>query len=359
MSQILDTILKQAGTHLENRSFAEAEPLYRQAMKISPGNAAATMGLAMVYNRTGRAEQALQNLQQIWKAMESGPAKRAATSSKAAVLAQMAYALEQLGRFNEALVHFKKARSLTPSQELDGHCSRLENLLANPNALAALVHQASVLRRAGKFDEATKVYHAALQINIDDPDALHGLGLTQWAKKDMDGALPLIQQAIILNPDRAEFYNDLGMLFQERGELDKAISFHKRALRVDPTFAPAYINIGVAHKRQGNLDEAVSAYKKAIELNPNSPAAHNNLGNLLRVQGKLSEAKSELEKALQLNPSYTDAQKNLSAVLKEEQSSPKPEAIPLATPAPLATPSAPPKKASNKGKKNGRKGKKR
>lgn len=316
MVKTLTSTLNEAGALLEKREYTSAETLYREAMKLQPGNAAAAMGIAMIHNRTGQPEEALRILQSIWKAMSGNKTKKS-TTPKAAVLAQIGLAQQQIGRVIEALHNFRQANELRPSTELSKLIRNLENAVENPNTVEQLIIRAKQLQHADKLAEATRLYHTALQFNADHPEALHGLGLVRRAQKDLDGALPLIQQAVILAPDRADYYNDLGILFQERGEFEKAISFHKRALKVKTDFSPAYINLGVAYKCIGKLDEAIAAYRQAIILQPNSPAAHNNLGNLLRIQGDLAGARKELKQAIKLHPGYQDAIENLATVEQE------------------------------------------
>ncbi|SFM05467.1 tetratricopeptide repeat protein [Nitrosomonas communis] len=316
MTKTLTDILKEAGAFLEKRDYTNASTLYQEAMKLQPGNAAAAMGIAMIHNRTGQPEEALKILQGVWKTISSSKMKKA-VAPKAAVLAQIGLAQQQLGRALEALQIFRQANALLPSTELTERIQKLENVIENPNTIEQLLIRASQLHRSGKLEEAVKVYHAALQINADHPEALHGLGLTLSTQKDLDGALPLLQQAIVLAPDRPDYYNDLGILFQERGEFEKAISFHKRALKIKADFFPAYINLGVAYKRLGKLDDAIAAYRQAIAIQPNSAAAHNNLGNLLRIQGDLVNARKELEQAIQLQPGYQGAIENLAALEQE------------------------------------------
>ena len=320
MTQELVVLLREANALLENRDYANATARYRELLKQNPGNAAAYMGLAMVHNRTGQPEEALRIFYKVWKIIARSKAKKN-VASKAAVLAQIGLAQLQLGQLTEALKSFRKANALLPSDELAERIHKLENMLENPNALVQLLIRANQLRHARNLDAAAKVYQAALQIDADHPEALHGLGLVLHAKQDPEGALPLIQQAIMLAPDRAHYYNDLGIVFQDLGELDKAISFHKRALKVDAGFVPAHINLGVAYKRSGKIKEAIAAYRKAIELQPGSSVAHNNLGNLLRVQGDLTSAREELNRALELQPDNQDAIKNLALLEEAEMQS--------------------------------------
>jgi len=317
-TRTLNTLLKEAGELLEKHEFDAAAERYREANARQPGNAAAAMGMAMVYNRTGQPEEALLLLDNLWKTIKKSRAKSIAVS-KAAILAQKGLANEQLGRREEALEKYREAQALHSSQELTDRINRLEHqqpVANSPDQLALVGHR---LLRSGKIPEAEKLFHAALKLNPDYPPALHGLGLALRARKDYNGALPLLQQAIILDPEKPNYYNDLGMLFQDRGELEKAISFHKRAIKVNSDFVPAHINLGVAYKRLNRIEEAIEAYRHAIILDPDAAAAHNNLGNLLRLQGDLAGARKHINLALKINPAYNDAQKNLEYLNKDEQ----------------------------------------
>ncbi|MBA2483915.1 MAG: tetratricopeptide repeat protein [Nitrosomonas sp.] len=316
MANTLASTLKEAGTLLENRDYTNAAVSYRQAIKENPNNAAAIMGMAILHNRTGEPEEALKLCSRMWKAVTSKKIKISA-SSKASILVQIGIAHQQMGRLTEALQDFRQANTLFPSNELAMRIQQLENIIENPSTIEQLITLARKQKRTGDIEAAIKTYHAALQINADHPDALHGLGLALCIQKDLDGALPLIQQAIILAPERVDYYNDLGMIFQERGEFEKAISFHKRALKINADFVPAYINLGVAYKRIKKFDDAIDAYRKAIALQPDSPAAHNNLGNLLRIKGDLNGARKELKQAIKLQPSYQDAIDNLNVIKKQ------------------------------------------
>lgn len=313
MAKALLALLKKAAKKLEDYDFGAATKLYGDALEIQPGNIAASMGLAMVYNRTEKPLDALRMLSTIWDGI-SAPKSKAAPVVMATVLAQIGLAQQQLGKWAEALQSYRKAHALIPSDELTIKIKYLQSLVEMPEPILQLIQQAVQQHRAGKLDIAAKLYHAALQLNQDHPDALHGLGMVMREKQDLNAAMALVQQAIVLEPERADFYNDLGMIFQDRGDLEKAISFHKRALKLQPEFSPAYINLGVAYKRLGQLDDAINAYQAALKLQPDMPEAHNNLGNLLRIKGDLGGACEALNRALSLRPNYLAARQNLDAV---------------------------------------------
>lgn len=310
-------LLKEANTKLDTFDFGAAIKLYRQILTREPNNASATMGLAMALNRTDKPAEAMQLLQKVWQALNAAGSK-ASPTLQAATLAQIGLAQQQLGRMADALNAYRHAHHLAPSAELEARINKLQEATESPDPTRQLIAQGQQKLAAGDVEQAIKLYQAALQLNADEPDALHGLANALRLRKDFDAALPVLQQAIILAPERANYYNDLGILFQERGELDKAVSFHKRCLKLTPDFVPAHINLGVAYKRLGRIDEAIAVYRQAIALKPGAAAAHNNLGNLLRMQGDLAGARAELDEALRLKPDYADAKANLVALEQEE-----------------------------------------
>jgi len=308
-------ILSEAAARLERFDFGSALQLYQQVLAAQPGNAAAAMGMAMAFNRTGKPADALQLLQKVWKSVATAKPKPG-PQQQASVLAQLGLAQQLLGKLGEALESYRQAARLVQSDDLTRRIKQLEPLVSSPLPVQQLIIQARALHGQLQLQEAAKTFRAALQLQQDSAEALHGLALVLRDLKTPDEALPLLQRAIILSPERPDFFNDLGLVFQDRSDFAKAVSFHRRAVKIDPGFVFAYINLGVAHKRLGQLEDGVAAYQKALQLNPHSAEAHNNLGNLLRSMGQLKLAKTHLEKALALRPGYTDAQANLAMVVR-------------------------------------------
>jgi tetratricopeptide (TPR) repeat protein len=317
MNKSFETLLKQASTKLQALDFGDAGKLYNEALRLEPNNAAAQMGLAMVYNYTGESAKALQILQTIWAAVQSSSTKEQSKLDKATLAeipAQIGLALQQLGHFDQALVFFTQADNISPSEALKLRIAQLSGAAA-ATTFDQLLVQAQKNQASGQLNEAIKAYKAALQLNPDSDRAQHGLGNALRAQGDLQAAMPFIQQAIIMQPEVAEYHNTLGMLFQQKGEFEKAITFHRRAINLDSEYAAAFCNLGVAFKNLNRATEAIAAYRQALQINPNMPEAHNNLGNLLRAMGDMVGAQASLEQALKIRPGYPDAQQNLKELL--------------------------------------------
>ena len=312
----MESLLATAAARMEVLDFGSAIEGYCRILQQVPGQVPALMGLSIAYNRVGRSADALPLLGRLW-AVASKRNNAQGKVFKAAVLAQIGYAQQQLGQFKLAHEAFDSAYRLTPSEELKARLAALDPHVQNQDPLQLLLQHARRLETSSQPEEALKVYRAAAQLRPNEVSVLQG---TAWLLRRLghiDDALPLLQKALVLEPDRPELHNDMGVLFQDRDDFPKAITFHKRALKLNPRFTPALINMGVAQKRLGRIQEAIEACQAALDIDVNLSEAHNNLGNLYRIQGRHAEAFRHLQRALQLRPDYPDALANRDELKQE------------------------------------------
>ncbi|HEX4056465.1 MAG TPA: tetratricopeptide repeat-containing glycosyltransferase family protein [Tepidisphaeraceae bacterium] len=169
--------------------------------------------------------------------------------------------------------------------------------------------------RAGKFAEAEKIYRQVLDLQPDQPDALHLLGVLVHQAGRTDLAIELIQRAIAINPNIADYHNNLGRALWGKGRLDEAIASLRRAIQLKPDLLEAHANLGIVLRDRGLLDEALDTYRNLLRLKPDFAEAHNNLAVVLRQQGRLDEAIDSYRNALRFNPDYAEAHNNLGISL--------------------------------------------
>lgn len=182
---------------------------------------------------------------------------------------------------------------------------------------AALAHH-----RAGRLDEAERLYGRILEADARHADALHFLGILQHARGHGERALGLIRKAIALRPAVAAFHNNLGLVLSAQNRLDEAAGCYAKAVHLEPNYLEAYNNLGNTLRAIGKTTEAIAAYKAAISRDPRYAIAHLNLGRLLLEQGKPAEATPYLQRALTLDPGGK-ALSSLGSALREQG---KPEA---------------------------------
>ena len=171
--------------------------------------------------------------------------------------------------------------------------------------------------QANHLQEAEQIYRQVLEVEPNNSDALHLLGVIAYQVKNYDVAVDLISQAIQINDTAPNFYNSLGNALSDQGKLEEALACYRQVLALDPNFAEAYRNLGVVFKNQGLLDEALEHYQRAIDLQPDLVDAHTSLGVVFLEQGLLTKAVESCERAFALNPDALEPQNNLANALKE------------------------------------------
>ena len=75
--------------------------------------------------------------------------------------------------------------------------------------------------------------------------------------------------------------------------------------------------LGAVYSSLGKHEEAIASYSRAIGIKPDYPEAHNNLGVTLNKLGKHERAITSLNQAIKLWPDYAEAHNNLGKVLND------------------------------------------
>ncbi len=172
--------------------------------------------------------------------------------------------------------------------------------------------------RAGKLDEAQRIYRDVLAREPRHFDSLHLCGVAALQQGHPDVAIDMIGKAIALNGNVATFHNNIAEALRTKGRLDDAAMHASRAIELEPNFAEAHVNLGNVLKQQGKGDEALGRYKQALTINPSHADAHVNTGVIYIDNGRLDEALAAFGKALAIRPDFPAAEMNLGIALHQQ-----------------------------------------
>jgi tetratricopeptide (TPR) repeat protein len=176
---------------------------------------------------------------------------------------------------------------------------------------AALLHH-----RAGRLDEAERLYRQALAADPRHADSLHLLGVISSQMQRHEEAAGLIGQAIAINPGAAAYQFNLANVSRSLGRPDEAIACYRLALERQPSFPGAHYHLAGVLQELGRREEAIACYRSAIDLSPEDPLAHNNLGAVLKEQGRGDDALACYRCAIALKPDFAEAHYNLGLALQ-------------------------------------------
>jgi predicted O-linked N-acetylglucosamine transferase (SPINDLY family) len=180
-----------------------------------------------------------------------------------------------------------------------------------------LLRQALDHHRGGHWKQAEPLYKQVLEIEPNQPQALHLLGVLRNQMGDPRAGAELIRQAIALDPGRVEYHNSLANSLRAQGDLRAAAASFEHALSLHPRSVEVLTNLGSLMEQAGNLEDASLCYLRALEINPAYADAHYTLANLLKKVGNFAEAVKHYEKAIEPGSDYAaEALNNLGTALR-------------------------------------------
>ena len=213
----------------------------------------------------------------------------------------LAYALERLGRYDEA-----KAALDTAVKRGGAKDPRIQTSLG------------VVALRAGKIDEAETALQSARELfGTRTPTApwYHYTALTAALLGDLERAHALLLEGIAAHPHAAPLHNNLATVQERRGYHPEAMQAAERGVQEDTGIPQLHKNLGDFHYRAARYDDALEFYQRALKLNPNlGDDIYLKLGNIRFKRQERDEAVKCWEQALVLDPSNAIVRTNLEAV---------------------------------------------
>ena len=134
--------------------------------------------------------------------------------------------------------------------------------------IAARMHDATTLYRAGKLREAERAYRAVLRSDPDHADALFMTGSLALESGRTRQALPLLERAARRKPLQPEFHVGLGNALRRAGRAAEAEASYRRALALRGDYPEARLNLGHLLAEGGRAGESLAEYAAALTSNP-------------------------------------------------------------------------------------------
>ncbi len=235
-------------------------------------------------------------------------------------------AFSRLGRFQDAIVHYRAALKLQPANtgvELNlGLAYYKTNQKDKAATSFAKVHKAApaemqptlLLADCWLSMGRNKDVVALLSpMNSEDLAIAYLLGTALIRDEQVAKGQPIIDR-ILRNGDSAEARLLMGTAKLAAREFPDALADLKKAVELNPNLPDAYGFYGQALVGAGDPVGATDAFKKALAANPNDFNANFQLALLLKDEAKFEEARALLKQALQVRPGDLGSRYNLAVI---------------------------------------------
>lgn len=234
-----DDALQRAIVALNGQRPQEAERIAGELLKADPRHAGALYVFGRALLMQGRAEDAI------------APLETAARGRRdPEIETQLAVALRQVGRSEDAFSRFKHATKRQP-----------------PYA-PAFQELGSLLVSMQRYDEAIETLNRGRAIAPMMPQLSIQLGYIFLSQRNCDDAKTAFARALDITPGSPEALFGIAKAHQEIGENEAAASYFRQCLRSRPDDASAWLNLGHCLLELGELDAGYDCFRTAARGGP-------------------------------------------------------------------------------------------
>jgi len=159
-------------------------------------------------------------------------------------------------------------------------------------------NEATVLRRAGKFDEAARLYEKALEHNPRHEDCLYYLGHCRKELGEVAASREAFERLLEVNPESARGRMAIGALLAQPGpdgpvDLEAAEAHFRKAHEINKEESGPLLRLAEVLMVEGEFDEARQWLRDAFYQNPKCMEAPFLTGYTYWAEGDLARAREE------------------------------------------------------------------
>jgi tetratricopeptide (TPR) repeat protein len=308
---------------------------YKQALKHDPDSGLLFEELTDLYIQAGKVRDAVTEAEEL---VRQNPANTTARRILGRIYMRMIGDSQQ-GRVNEEMLRLATEQYVKISE-------------ADPKDVDAWLTLGRLYRVARKSVEAEKAYKKAVDLDVNNEEALTGLAIlysdlgdTKKAvemlsivtarnpnprtlaalassyeqMRDYASAAEALKKALELSPENTRIKSGLAqnLLFQEN--YDEALKLYQEVAKEDPRDVQAHLRISEIYRQKRDFPKSHAALNKAKELDRDSLEVRYDEVNLLEAEGKTEEAIAMLKGIVDetAKKSYSASEKNNRVMLLE------------------------------------------
>jgi len=288
----------------------EAASIYRRILAVNPEHAQSHMGLGLMASATLDHEAAFAHFTAAVKPLR---AAAEADPHNLFILAQLATALRELDRPEEATSIYQKILARNPEQmqshmglgwiayRRGNHEAALAHFKAaaelNPIDPQARITLAKVLALMHRFGEAEAIYKNVLLQAPSHLQVRAALGALARIKRDWAGALEQFRAAVASDPQNVQFRIDLGRTFCDLSKWDDAERTYRSILEDSPGNIEAMMGLAETARARGDTQAALTLFEDAAAAAPHDLRPKQEIRQLKMARGDY-DWRTEIEDAV-------------------------------------------------------------
>ncbi|MYE83904.1 MAG: tetratricopeptide repeat protein [Gammaproteobacteria bacterium] len=248
-----------------------------RAVQEAPGFLDATLDLAHLYQRTGRAGDA-----------EPVLAAFCRREPRASIAWQ---------RYADVLFDNGKPEEARQAQRRSVETDRFH----------ADMRRAIEALGAGRPQDAETIYRDVLKKDPSHVHALVGLANAAIDRNVPDDAARLLERAMAITPNMTHVHRALSRLHMNRSRYAEAEAAARRAVELNPELADAWTTLGTVYAWGLKQRDAAEAFGKSLEIAPRQPRVLLSLGHVRKTLGETEASVRAYRDGLAMEPRLGEA----------------------------------------------------
>ena len=302
-----DLFFMKAELLAARKKWADAAAAYRRAMEREPFDNRYALGLGKALLASGKVEQGLDVLDDVWKRARGHQALARILAEhyvKAGALDRAFSLLEKAAKVRPTVplrlalaeVALKKGGRKGVTEAIEIASALVASRPLDPRVRKVLGHAYLLARRP---DDVLAQFKKGGQALENDLDVLLWSAEAYMSLAQTGRALALLHQAIKRYPKSSRVLEYRAQIAIGRGDVRAALKDLVRAVKIKPS-AKAYTLQAVCYLERQRTSKALRVLGKAVRLDPEYPRAHFLLGRVYYQTSRLRKAVVSLRKALTL-----------------------------------------------------------
>lgn len=257
-----------------------AEQHFKKTLELNPKDFRGISGMAEVYARTGRLDQAIKFMEDQLPSAQNPVLLRNGIGNL----------LVRKGDYDGALANYQElAKTVPQSADLN-------------------LRMGEVYRRKGDLQSAVTYLQRSSELDQKNIVPLMETAMVLAAMGRNREATDAYERAIRLDPENVVALNNLAYMHAEtNGDLDLALRYAETAKRKQPANPEIDDTLGWIYVKKKLNDNALVIFRNLVKNAPENPTYRYHLGVALAQSGDTEQAKQELNHALRSKPSEQDA----------------------------------------------------
>ena len=282
--------------YFNQHDYALAAETLAQGLKLNPNMPTASAMLGMSYLETGREEKAQEPLEAALRANPKDGLVRMALAKARIHLHQYEGAVELLRTYTEEHPGDQQAWYLlgkTYLQLSEDSLGKINEI--DPNSVIAHEVAGEIDESMHNYDGALVEYKKAIDLAPSQPEPHIHMANAYWSIAKWDSARTEFEAGLVHDPYNCTVHWKLGnAILEANGEAGDALTHLNKAVMLCPDLMQARVDRARALIKSGKQHDALPDLEAAEKESPDEPSIHFLLASVYRAQGNTAAAQEEI-----------------------------------------------------------------